>query len=490
MNTLRLQHLQNQTQTQTQTQTLRFNAQLKASLKILQTPAIELQNSILKEIEINPLLEDLEINNISVEELKQNPEFTGNNEERENLEEINFNANDFSTLKRMNNEMYNHYELENNGQNYTTEKKEKHEYFMNSLTNELSLQEYLIEQIKYSDYSNEEKKGILYLIGNLNSKGFLTENISDIALESKIPYNVIKKSKDILETFEPPGIGAKDIQESLLIQLKHKKLENSISFKIIKDHFKLLTHKNVIEISKKLKISINEIEKEIKKISTLKLNHIKDFTQDFNSVIHTDVNIFKDQFDNWKIELNNEYIPRLKINNIYKKMLENKELNKKEKVFIRDNIKSGKFLINSIKERQNTIEKIAKEILKYQIDFFEKGILHLKPLKMIQIAEILELHETTISRAISNKYMKTPYGIYPFKYFFNTGFKTNDKSLSNKSIQNIISEIIKKENPRNPYSDQNIVNILKEKNIKIARRTVNQYREVLKIPCKRLRKIL
>lgn len=488
MNTLRLQH--HQTQKQTQTQTLTFNAQLKASLNILQKPAIELQNSILKELQINPVLEDLEINNISVEDLKREPEAhkSNNDNDNENLKEIDFNTNDFSTLKRMSNEMYNHYELENNGQKYTSKEKEKHEHFMNSLTNEISLPEHLIEQLKYSDCPNEEIKGALYLIGSLNSKGFLTEDTSNIARESKIPYKVIEKSKSILQTLEPIGIGAKNIQESLLIQLKNNKLKNSIPFKIVKNHFDLLIRKNSIEISKKLKISVQKVEKAIKDLSNLELNPAKNFNQDFNSIIQPDVFIFKDTFNNWRIKLNTEYIPRLKISNIYIKMLSEKKLNKKEKIFINENIKSGKFLINSIQARQNTIERITEKILKAQIDFFNKGIKHLKPLKMSQIAETLELHDTTISRAISNKHIKTPYGIFPFKYFFNSGFNANGKYLSNKSIQTMIYEIIKTENPHDPYSDQKIVNILKEKNIKIARRTVNQYRKILKIPPKRLRK--
>jgi RNA polymerase sigma-54 factor len=180
--------------------------------------------------------------------------------------------------------------------------------------------------------------------------------------------------------------------------------------------------------------------------------------------------------------LNNDYIPRLRISNTYKDMLAKGALNKQEKDFIIERMRSGKFLINSIEQRQNTIERITREILEFQNDFFEVGVAKLRPLTMNTIAETVGVHETTVSRAIANKYIRTPHGVFAFKYFFTPGYKAgNGESVSNKTIKDMISQIIDEEKQAKPYSDQSIVDQLKVKDIKIARRTVAKYREELGI---------
>ena len=180
--------------------------------------------------------------------------------------------------------------------------------------------------------------------------------------------------------------------------------------------------------------------------------------------------------------LNSDYIPRLRISNTYKEMLAKGTLSKKEKDFIIERMRSGKFLINSIEQRQNTIERITREILKFQNDFFEVGIAKLRPLTMNTIAETVGVHETTVSRAIANKYIRTPHGVFAFKYFFTPGYKTgNGESVSNKTIKDMISQIIDEERQAKPFSDQSIVDQLIAKDIKIARRTVAKYREELGI---------
>ena len=180
--------------------------------------------------------------------------------------------------------------------------------------------------------------------------------------------------------------------------------------------------------------------------------------------------------------LNSDYIPRLRISNTYKEMLAKGTLSKQEKDFIIERMRSGKFLINSIEQRQNTIERITREILKFQNDFFEVGIAKLRPLTMNTIAETVGVHETTVSRAIANKYIRTPHGVFAFKYFFTPGYKTGKgESVSNKTIKDMISQIIDEEKQAKPFSDQSIVDQLKAKDIKIARRTVAKYREELGI---------
>jgi RNA polymerase sigma-54 factor len=256
----------------------------------------------------------------------------------------------------------------------------------------------------------------------------------------------------------------------------------TIAAQILREHFQLLIRRRIPELGRKLRASTEDIQDAIEAIATLEPSPGKRFSPDSNAVIEPDATVYKDEYGEWQIALNSDYIPRLRISSTYKDMLAKGNLNKKEKEFMVERMRSGKFLINSIEQRQQTIERITLEILKFQGDFFAVGISKLRPLTMNTIAQIVGVHETTVSRAIANKYIRTPHGVFAFKYFFTPGYKAGSgESISNKSIKDIISHIIEEENPAKPYSDQGIVNILTEKKIKIARRTVAKYREELGI---------
>ena len=465
-------------QVQKQSQTLVLAPQLRNSLKILQAPAVELRTSILEELQTNPLLEELAIDSISVEEHREEP----NANELEQDEEIEFDPEDFSALERMSEDMREHYAQENTGQSHTSEDEERREHFMNSLTTSVSLQQHLIEQAELTDCSDQEREALLYLIGSIDDNGFLTETVSNIALTSRIPYSSVNKASETLKTFDPPGIGTKDTQDCLATQLELRGRGNSIAAQILREHFQLLIRRRIPELGRKLGASTEEIQDAIEEIATLEPAPGKRFSPDSNAVIEPDVTVFKDEYDEWQIVLNNDYIPRLRISSTYKDMLAKGNLSKKEKEFMVERMRSGKFLINSIEQRQQTIERITVEILKLQSDFFDVGVAKLRPLTMSTVAQNVGVHETTVSRAIANKYIRTPHGVFAFKYFFTPGYKSGSgESVSNKSIKDMISHIIEEENPAKPYSDQGIVNILTEKKIKIARRTVAKYREELGI---------
>lgn len=453
--------------------------QLRHSLKILQAPAVELRTSIMEELVQNPLLEELPSDSLlSVEE---NIEPTNANE-READEEMSFEADDFSAFDRMSEDLREQYAQENSGQRYTTEDEERREHFMNSLTQSHSLQEHLIEQSKLADVDDAQREALFYLIGSLNDSGYLTDTVSNIALTSRIPYSTVKMAVDTLKSFDPPGIGTSGLQDCLVTQLELLGRGDSLAANILRDHFELLVRRRVPDLKRRTGASTEDIERAIEEIGTLEPAPGRRFAADSNTVIEPDVTVYKDEYDVWQILLNNDYIPRLRINGVYKDMLAKGSLSRKEKNYLLERIRSGKFLINSIEQRQQTIERITQEILKVQIEFFEEGVSKLRPLTMNTIAEIVGVHETTVSRAIANKYIRTPHGVFPFKYFFTPGFKAaNGESVSNKTIKDSIAQIIAHENPSKPLSDQNIVNQLKEKDIKIARRTVAKYREELGI---------
>jgi len=465
-------------QIQKQTQSLVLAPQLRNSLKILQAPAVELRTSILEELQANPLLEELPIDCISVEEHRESP----NENEREADEELDFNAQDYSALEKMSEDMREHYSQESNGQPHTADDDERRDYFMNSLTESMSLQQHLIGQAELTDCSDKEREALLYLIGSLDDNGYLTETISNVALTARIPYGTVQSAAATLKTFDPAGIGTNNLQDCLATQLELRRRGDSLAAKILREHFDLLVRRRVPELKRKTGASPEDIQDAIEEISTLEPAPGKRFSPDSNTVIEPDVSVYQDEYDEWQVVLNSDYIPRLRISSTYKEMLAKGTLSKEEKDFILERMRSGKFLINSIEQRQQTIERITREILKFQHEFFDVGVAKLRPLTMNTIAETVSVHETTVSRAIANKYIRTPHGVFAFKYFFTPGYTAaNGESVSNKTIKDMISQIIEGENPAKPFSDQSIVDQLKGKDIKIARRTVAKYREELGI---------
>mgnify|MGYP005857050983 FL=1 len=439
---------------------------------------MELRTSILEELQANPLLEELPIESISVEEQQD----SSNENERDADEELDFDAEDYSVFERMSEDMREQFAEENSGQTHTSEDEERREHFLNSLTQSVSLQQHLIEQAEMSDCSDDEREALFYLIGSLDDNGYLTETISNVALTTRIPYGSVQNAAALLRQFDPPGIGTKDMRDCLATQLELRGRGKSLAATILRDHFHLLIRRRVPELKRKTGASPDDIQDAIEEISTLEPAPGKRFSPDSNRVIEPDVTVYQDEYGEWQVVLNSDYIPRLRINSTYKEMLAKGTLNKSEKDFMLERMRSGKFLINSIEQRQQTIERITREILKFQDEFFESGVSKLRPLTMNTIAETVGVHETTVSRAIANKYIRTPHGVFPFKYFFTPGYQAgNGESVSNKSIKDMIAQTIEAENPAKPFSDQNIVDQLKAKNIKIARRTVAKYREELGI---------
>jgi len=465
-------------QVQKQTQSLVLAPQLRNSLKILQAPAVELRTSILEELQANPLLEELPIESISIEEQRESPSDSDTSDDGE----LEFNADDYSILERMTEDMREQFAQENSGKTHTSEDEERREHFMNSLTESVSLQQHLIEQAELSECSDDEREALYYLIGSLDDNGYLTETVSNIALTARLPYGAVQNALDMLKTFDPPGIGTKDLQDCLLTQLQLRDRGSSLAARILRDHFPLLVRRRVPDISRKTGAGSDDVQAAIEEIGTLEPAPGKRFSPDSNAVIEPDVTVYQDEYDEWHVELNNDYIPRLRISNTYKELLAKGQLNKREKDFMLERMRSGKFLINSIEQRQQTIERITREILKFQAEFFDEGVSKLRPLTMNTIAQNVGVHETTVSRAIANKYIRTPHGVFPLKYFFTPGFTSaNGEAVSNKTIKDMIAHIIEDENPAKPHSDQKIVDILQGKEIKIARRTVAKYREELGI---------
>jgi RNA polymerase sigma-54 factor len=361
----------------------------------------------------------------------------------------------------------------------TSEDDEKRQHFLESLVTETSLQEHLMSQAEMSDIDESTLEAMRFLVGSLDDRGFLTQTLPDIALQMALPLESVQNARILLQSFEPAGIGAKDLKECLLLQLVNQGRDESLAARIVRNHFELLVRRRIPDIARKTTAPIEEVQVAIAEIGKLDPAPGRKFAEDSNRVVVPDVTIERDD-DEWKITLNNDYIPRLRISNTYKEMIAKGSLNQQEREYIRERMRSGRFLMNSIEQRQQTIERITREIINAQEPFFEEGVAKLQPLTMTQIADTVGVHETTVSRAIANKYMRTPHGVFDLKFFFTPGYKADGgSSVSNTSVKEMINDLVALEDKSRPYSDQDLVKKLQEKGLKIARRTVAKYREEL-----------
>ncbi|MCC5840689.1 MAG: RNA polymerase factor sigma-54 [Opitutales bacterium] len=470
-------------------QSLVLAPQLRQSLKILQVPALELRNVILEELQSNPILEELAMDEISLDDPRDShdSESDESSEERrepepsEGNDDLEF-RDDFSVLQKLNEDWQEYYQQESGEATYTSEDAQRRQHFFDSLTGDTSLQEQLMEQARMSDADEETLKAMEYLIGSLDDHGFLTSSLPDISLLSQIPLRKVQEAATLLRSLEPIGIGAADIRECLLLQLRHRGEGNSIAASIVMDHWALLLRRRLPEIARKIGVSTESVQEALDEIARLDPAPGRKLRDDSNQIIEPDVTVEKDENGEWSLTLNNDYIPRLRLSARYKEMLAQGVLRGKDREYVQEKFRSGRFLISSIEQRQQTIERITRELLKVQEEFFEEGTSRLRPLTMNQVAEAVGVHETTVSRAIANKYIRTPHGVFDFKYFFTPGYQGSDgQAVSNKSVKERIARIIESESSAKPLSDQNIVEILSEEGVKIARRTVAKYREELGI---------
>lgn len=469
-----------QSLSQRQTQSLVLAPQLRHSLKILQVAALDLRTVIQEELQSNPTLEELPMEGVSLdrESSENSSESEGNEDSSSAHDEMDF-SKEFEILTKLDQDWKDH--MANAGGNTprTSEDDEKRQHFLESLVTETSLQEHLMSQAEMSDIDESTLEAMRFLVGSLDDRGFLAQTLPDIALQMALPLESVQNARILLQSFEPAGIGAKDLKECLLLQLVNQGRDESLAARIVRNHFELLVRRRIPDIARKTTAPIEEVQVAIAEIGKLDPAPGRKFAEDSNRVVVPDVTIERDD-DEWKITLNNDYIPRLRISNTYKEMIAKGSLNQQEREYIRERMRSGRFLMNSIEQRQQTIERITREIINAQEPFFEEGVAKLQPLTMTQIADTVGVHETTVSRAIANKYVRTPHGVFDLKFFFTPGYKADGgSSVSNTSVKEMINDLVALEDKSRPYSDQDLVKKLQEKGLKIARRTVAKYREEL-----------
>ena len=451
-----------------------LSPQLQQSLLILQTPLLELRNLVQQEMETNPVLEEL-------------PEDSGADErtEAEASADENF-KDEFEKLASLDEE-WRDYMAQSasssfDGRSGSKDADEKRQFLFDSIPVQETLQQNLIAQLNQTALSADDRKTAELIIGNFDDDGFLQSTTEEMALNSGIPQDEFERVLGLIQTFYPAGVGARDLRECLLIQLRRQGKEQSLEYRIVSEHMDDLGRHRFPEIARRMGISVEDVQKTADNIARLNPRPGQVFAAAPQNYVLPDVIVEKVDGE-YQISFNNEQIPHLRISNLYKDIIASGDAQSSDtKDYIRDKIRSGKFLIRSIHQRQQTIMNIAQQIVSRQRDFLEHGPSHLKPMTMAEVADAVGVHETTVSRAVSGKYMATPQGVFDMKYFFTGGYQTaTGESLSNISVKQAILDLVKHESGSAPLSDHEIVEILSERGIPIARRTVAKYRSELNI---------
>jgi RNA polymerase sigma-54 factor len=446
--------------------------QLQQSLHILQAAALELQNIVQQELQTNPVLE----------------EETGTAESEERPKEDGEFQEEFERLAKLDEEWRDYMAQNVSYSSRNPEDEERRQFFFDSIASQETLQHHLWAQLNTADVSKSQQEAAELIIGNMDDLGFLQSSLEEISQNTGHALGELEEMLSLIQTFHPVGVGARDLRECLLIQLRRLGKEQSLEHQIVDEHLEDLGRKRLPELARRLGVSVEQVQKAANFISTLDPKPGQVFTSDPNNYVLPDVSVDK-VGDDYTVSLNSDQVPHLRISKTYKDLMTHGTNGTEVRDYIREKIRSGKFLIKSIHQRQQTILNIANEIVKRQREFLENGSASLKPMTMVQIAEAVGVHETTVSRAISGKYMSTPQGVFEMKYFFTPGYQTTaGATLSNTSVKEAISDLIRNEDAHNPMSDKEIVEILSDRGIPIARRTVAKYRAELNILPSNLRK--
>ncbi|HKZ17109.1 MAG TPA: RNA polymerase factor sigma-54 [Geobacteraceae bacterium] len=461
------------------TQQLVMTPQLQQAIKLLQLSRLELQDLVRQEMEENPVLEESpeieetkEADQLEMQEDEDLPK-----DEKAAFEEVKAGE---ETLQDIDWATYlDGYNYSVGDQYYDDDDRPSYE---NILTKKSTLFDHLLWQLKLGHFAEEELPAGVEILGNIDEDGYFRATVADVAAECGVCESLVETVLCKIQGFDPMGIAARNLQECLLIQVRQLGMSGSLVEVILQDHLKDLETRKYKQIAKALGIDFNEVLATAKIISGLDPKPGRQYNQDDVQYISPDIFVQK-VGDEFVVMLNDEGLPNIKINPYYAVDSRSPALaDSKTEEYINDKMRSALWLIKSIHQRQRTIYKAAKSIVKFQRDFLEHGIEHLKPLVLRDVAEDIGMHESTISRVTTNKYMQTPQGLLELKYFFNSGISTIEGDpVASESVKNRIREIVDKEDLRRPYSDQRIAEILSRDNITIARRTVTKYREMLKI---------
>jgi len=476
---------------------------MRQALRLLQVAATDLHTEIQEELQKNPTLEELPSDDHSISldapptppsglrepETSIAPEGTSSLPSPTEL--------DFEKSNELTPFVF------DSQQPYSGDDAERRQHFFDSLVALPSLHDHLDAQAALSDLSPTQRDALDYLIGALDERGFLTQSLEDTAAQTGFTLSDVSTAAEILRSFDPPGVGAYTLAECLLLQLRREtadygvspehsgeaEVSRALATRIVAEHFELLTHRRISELAHALGTSPEAVQRAIALIRRLDTAPGRRFAEDSNRIVEPDIEVWRDAPGQWQLTLNRRHIPRLRISATYRDLIAKGTLATSERDYLRERMRAGRLLIDAIEQRQHTLERLARELLVIQPSFFESGPAHLRPLTMSELAERLGVHETTVSRAAANKFIKTPHGLFPLRYFFATGYQDDSGSkIANTSVKEWIADLIAAEDKASPLSDQAIVEKLRTRGLHLARRTVTKYRESLNLPPSNIRK--
>lgn len=467
-----------------QMQRLMMTQHMQQALGYLQLPVMELAAAVEQELEQNPVLElaqdhdDPEISPLEQEHLDADLE----DEEPQCEKSLAFDERDLKILQQLDEDFRDHFNESAPPCRANTAEEDKWRTYQESLIQApTSLFDHLMHQARETFAAHEERAMAEALIGNFDARGFLQTSLEEIALLGHFKLEELERVLKEIQGFEPWGVGAKDLRESLLIQLRLLKKDDTYAYTIMEQHYNDLLHNRIPQIRRSLQCSAEDIKEALDIIARLDLHPGAACSPNTPQAIHPDV-IMRQEEDKLVVEVDGDFLPSFRFSRRYLRMLEDDQVPEETKEFIRRKLVSAKWLLRTIHQRNDTLERIALSLSRRQGDFFLHPDGKLVPLTMKSIAEELEVHESTIARTVANKYMDTPRGCFPLRAFFTTALaKEAGEEVSSHSVREMMGEIIKNEDKRRPLSDEAIALRIQAKGIRCARRTVAKYRLLLKI---------
>ncbi len=442
--------------------------QLIQSLQLLQMPALKLEQTLRHHLETNPLLEE-------IEELEPNLEVDGDTEaEVDKSDEVDWDEFLFD---------------DDEGYKVRQPREETDDRLEGTASRVETLYDYLMEQLSFLKLSSEQRLIGEYIIGNIAPNGYLTITVDEMADELQIPSHEVSRVLELIQGFDPPGVGARGLRESLLLQMRQKGMEGSLAYRLVDEHLSVLGRKSIMQLSRMTGASPERAQAALETIRNLAPTPVQGRFDPGATPVVPDL-IVERIGDQFHVIHNDSHIPQLRINGNYRSLVRRGSKSDQEtKDYVKQKLEQAKWLLNSINQRRTTMIRTMEAIIERQREWFEHGPAFLKPLRMEDIAQAVDMNVATISRVSRGKYVQTPHGVYEIKYFFNQGVVREDgDDMSKRSVKQRIQEIIDAEPAEKPLSDQEVYRRLNDEGIKLARRTVTKYREELGIPSARLRK--
>ncbi|TDU69316.1 RNA polymerase RpoN-/SigL-like sigma 54 subunit [Prosthecobacter fusiformis] len=443
-----------------------LSQELRIKLTVLQTPTHELDLLVRQELQQNPVLE-----------LENGLESTFETSLEDPVEDSW--DTELSNMARMDDE----WRPTPLKPAVSAETEERRQFMMESLTKPVTLAEHVESQLLGMRFDEEERGDIILLLGHLNDNGWLKKSLTEIAEEESRPVEDLAFAQEMLLTLDPPGLGASDLRHCLMTQLSRLGRSKSLEYHILDECFGLLSRRKLEDIASHFEVEIEDVQAAAERITTLNPRPAKELEEAPVSGFHVQPEMTIEKQDGrWVVVLHKDVTPSLKISHFYKNMMAEAEGKKDVREFIRDHIKRGRFFIDMLRQRHQTIQKVAEHIVARQEDFFETGPAHLKPMTMAEIATEVGVHESTVSRTVAGKYAITPHGMFELRSFFTSGMATYaGEAVSARAVEAALKDIVADEDRHHPLNDKEIAEHLAQRGIRISRRTVVKYRDRLGI---------